>query len=259
MSARPVAVSLALCLVLAAAQCAAAFVPYGASEPFQQAPLPYRVFPIQRVLTDSECASLVSAARPSLAQSKVVNSDPSGPHDSEVVVGARTSHQAWLTEQHPSAGPAVASLLGAASGLTGVRRRDLLESVMVARYRPGEKYDAYHDACTAGCEKAPVYRRATLLVYLNDDFEGGTTTFPRIGFTAEPRAGSGVLFYNTEPETGAVIPESLHSGDPVVRGEKYIATAWVRFPPGLHGFPASPAPAAPPPPGPAAPAAEGEN
>lgn len=225
------------CAAAAAAAAFFAFLPRGDwREGFDSGALPYGVFPVRDALTPGECRALMGAARASLQPSKVVNRDPTGGDDRDVLDPVRSSYQAWLYESDQAVGGIVKKLLATAASLTGVRRADLMEAVMVARYEPGQKYDAHHDACTVGCEKAPVYRRATLLVYLNDDFEGGTTTFPKIPLTVRPETGQGVLFYNTEPETGAVIPESLHSGDPVVRGQKFIATVWIKFPPALHGF-----------------------
>ncbi len=205
------------------------------AEGFDAGGLPYGVFQLPDALTAAECKTLVDVSAPLLKRSMVVNPAPAGDGDKEKLDAARTSFQTWIPESHERAGPVVRKLMAAAAALTGVRRSDLMEAVMVARYEPGQKYDAHHDSCTHGCT-APVYRLATLLVYLNDDFEGGTTTFPKIPLEVRPQRGKGVLFYNTYPDTGAVIPESLHSGDPVVSGQKFIATVWIKFPPGLHGF-----------------------
>ena len=224
-----------ICAVLLGAVAAAAWWA-GARDAFagEGALLPYAVHELERVLTQGECAALIQAAEPRLARSRVVGRG--GEPARERVSDARTSTQAWLGEGDPGAGAAVGKLLRTAAALTGVRRRDLLGSVMVARYTPGQEYRPHRDACTRGCDRGAIYRRATLLVYLNDNYRGGTTSFPGIGRTVRPRAGGGVLFYDTAPETGEVIGESLHSGDPVKDGVKYIATVWVSFPPELHGF-----------------------
>jgi len=42
-----------------------------------------------------------------------------------------------------------------------------------------------------------------------------------------PRRGSAVYFENTDAR-GAVLPNSLHAGAPVLSGVKYIATKWLR-------------------------------
>jgi prolyl 4-hydroxylase len=102
----------------------------------------------------------------------------------------------------------------------------------VAHYTAGGKFNAHYDACNsdnAYCDKMNRHagqRRATLLVYLNDDFDGGQTVFPHIGKTVTPKKGMGILFWNTTAETDAIIPESMHKGNPVVRGEKWICTKW---------------------------------
>ena len=214
----------------------AAFVPRASLFAKESFELPYDVFHVNDALTESECRTLIDASTPSLSRSMVVNQTPTGDHDKDVLDDVRTSYQTWIGESHEGAGHVVKKMMALAASLTGVRKTDLMEAVMVARYEPGQKYEAHHDSCTHGCDKAPVYRLATLLVYLNDDFEGGTTTFPKIPLTVRPKTGQGVLFYNTEPDTGAVIPNSLHSGDPVVSGVKFIATVWIKFPPDLHGF-----------------------
>lgn len=197
---------------------------------------PYAVLPLDDVLSSQDCAALISAAGPALKRSMVVNRDAPATGVAEVVDKVRTSSQAWIGDDHPVGGAAARRLRGLAASLTGVRSPEMLETVMVARYEPGQKYEAHHDACTKGCAGPQIFRRATLLAYLNDDFQGGTTSFPNIKYTAVPRRGAGILFYSTDPETGEVVGESLHSGDPVLSGSKWIATVWVKFPAALHGM-----------------------
>ena len=53
------------------------------------------------------------------------------------------------------------------------------------------------------------------------------TEFPELGIRVFPLPGSGVLFGNLTPE-GQRHPLSLHAGLPVLQGEKWIATQWIR-------------------------------
>jgi prolyl 4-hydroxylase len=64
-------------------------------------------------------------------------------------------------------------------------------------------------------------------VYLNDGFEGGNTAFPKLGASIVPKKGKAVLFWVSDPETRDLFEETLHGGDPVTEGEKWIATQWV--------------------------------
>jgi prolyl 4-hydroxylase len=68
---------------------------------------------------------------------------------------------------------------------------------------------------------------STLIAYLNDVEEGGETTFPRAGWTTFPKRGSAVYFEYCN-SGGEVDPRTLHAGCPVLRGEKWIATKWMR-------------------------------
>ena len=65
------------------------------------------------------------------------------------------------------------------------------------------------------------------MVFLNAVEEGGTTDFPRLGMSIEPRPGALLLWNNADPE-GVPNPWTIHAGMPVVRGVKYIITKWYR-------------------------------
>ena len=101
------------------------------------------------------------------------------------------------------------------------------ESLQVIRYGTGEQYTAHHDFVYPSIRhRHQPTRFATLLFYLNDNFEGGQTVFPRAvnaqyhdGITIQPEQGKAVLFYNVLPD-GNVDDLSQHSSQPVTKGEK---------------------------------------
>jgi prolyl 4-hydroxylase len=70
-------------------------------------------------------------------------------------------------------------------------------------------------------------RVSTLVMYLNDVEEGGETTFPDVGLSVSPRAGSAVYFRYFNG-AGQIDPLTLHAGAPVLAGEKWIMTKWMR-------------------------------
>ncbi|AOB33422.1 proline dioxygenase [Bordetella sp. H567] len=70
-------------------------------------------------------------------------------------------------------------------------------------------------------------RVCTLIMYLNDVPAGGETTFPESGWSILPRKGHAVYFEYANA-AGQTDPASLHAGAPVLAGEKWIATKWVR-------------------------------
>ena len=111
------------------------------------------------------------------------------------------------------------------------------EPLQVLRYRPGQQYRNHYDAI-AGLDNQ---RALTMLVYLNDAYQGGETRFVRTGLAVRGRKGDALLFRNILPD-GRPDPMSEHAGLPVVSGTKLIASRWIRE-----------RPFAPPPPARAAP------
>jgi prolyl 4-hydroxylase len=69
----------------------------------------------------------------------------------------------------------------------------------------------------------------TYLIYLNDDYEGGETAFPKLNIAVKPKKGKCVVFQNTLPQPDGRIPlEALHGGNPVTSGNKWICNKWIR-------------------------------
>ena len=71
-------------------------------------------------------------------------------------------------------------------------------------------------------------RFATMLFYLNDDMEGGETSFPRYvnaesfrELKVTPVAGKAILFYSQLPD-GNLDDFSQHAAQPVIDGEKVM-------------------------------------
>jgi prolyl 4-hydroxylase len=70
-------------------------------------------------------------------------------------------------------------------------------------------------------------RLATMVTYLNDVPAGGQTDFPAAGLAVTPQRGHAVVFRNCDA-AGVPDPDSVHASRPVERGEKWVATKWMR-------------------------------
>uniref|UniRef100_A0A061R8P5 procollagen-proline 4-dioxygenase n=1 Tax=Tetraselmis sp. GSL018 TaxID=582737 RepID=A0A061R8P5_9CHLO len=119
------------------------------------------------------------------------------------------------------------------------------EPFNLLRYEQGQHYDSHYDVFDETYGPQPSQRLATVLVYLSDVEEGGETVFPLegrgglerligidykscdLGFKYKPRKGDALLFYSLHPN-GTIDRHSLHGGCPVVRGEKWVMTKWIR-------------------------------
>ena len=106
------------------------------------------------------------------------------------------------------------------------------EAPMVLHYAVGQQITPHFDFIDA---QAADYaeqirelgqRMVTFLLYLNDDYEGGETTFPELGIVHRGTAGSGLYFINAHPD---LTPDRrmLHTGSPPVHGEKWIVSQFI--------------------------------
>jgi prolyl 4-hydroxylase len=169
----------------------------------------------------SECAYLIEVAKPSLQPSVVV--DPRTGR--QVPNPVRTSSAAGFpfTDENPAI-HALNRRLAAASG-TDVRAGEPLQ---ILHYAPGQQYHEHSDALPG---VVPSQQRVlTFLVYLNEDFEGGETSFPQLNIKVRGRTGDGLLFRNASTD-GAPDPRAIHAGLPVTRGVKHLASRWIRATP----------------------------
>ena len=106
------------------------------------------------------------------------------------------------------------------------------EGLQILRYRPGQEYRPHFDAFPASAAGEIHKRRGgqrvgTILVYLQAPDEGGATSFPVAGLDLRPREGDAIVFRNVTA-TGECDQASLHSGVPVISGEKIVLTYWQR-------------------------------
>jgi len=106
------------------------------------------------------------------------------------------------------------------------------EGLGVLHYAPGERYAPHVDyipETPANAEHlaARGQRVRTVLVYLNEGFEGGATEFPRLELSFKPARGSALAFDSVTPD-GAVDPMTLHAGAAPTSGEKWIISKWFR-------------------------------
>jgi prolyl 4-hydroxylase len=107
------------------------------------------------------------------------------------------------------------------------------EGLQVLRYGPGGHTAPHFDflipsnpSNVASINRSG-QRVATLMVYLNDVPGGGGTVFPEVGLSVSPRRGNAVYFEYAN-SLQQVDSRSLHVGAPVIEGEKWVVTKWMR-------------------------------
>jgi prolyl 4-hydroxylase len=107
------------------------------------------------------------------------------------------------------------------------------EGIQILHYPVGGEYKAHFDYFPPKDPGSQTHlerggqRVSTLVMYLNDVAEGGETTFPSIHLAVNPKKGA-AAYFEYGNDLGQVDPLSLHAGCPVLAGEKWIATKWMR-------------------------------
>jgi prolyl 4-hydroxylase len=175
------------------------------------------------LLSDDECRQMIELAQPRLARSETVH-NPSGGSE---VHEARTSDGMFFERGEHAIIDRIERRIAA------LLRWPLQngEGLQVLRYRPGAQYKAHHDYFDPAQPGTPTVlqrggqRVGTVVMYLNTPPRGGGTAFPDVGVEVGPMRGNAVFFSYDRPH---VVTRSLHAGLPVLEGEKWVATKWLR-------------------------------
>ena len=180
---------------------------------------------LDHVLTDVECGALIERANGRLNRSGVVDRETGASVLSTVRTSEGTHFQRGDGELITRIEQRLAKLIN--------RDVDRFEPMQILHYNPGGEYKPHNDYFTPDDTGGQVQSRrggnriATFILYLNNVDLGGETSFPDLNFEVRPRRGRAVYFeyMNTEFDLD---PRCKHAGQPVIRGEKWIATKWVR-------------------------------
>jgi hypothetical protein len=173
------------------------------------------------------CDALIARARPLLGPAPIYNE----------IKGGNTTVAEW--RKHSSVyfdfadidlvTEAVGSRLCALAGLPAAHA----EALQVLHYKVGEFFAPHYDFWDPGFEghagtlKTYGQRAVTVLVYLNDDFEGGETEFLELGLRHKGKKGDALMFRNVDP-AGQPHFRTLHAGRPPTQGEKWLLSLWIR-------------------------------
>jgi prolyl 4-hydroxylase len=180
---------------------------------------------LDNFMSNEECDELVHLSRAKLQRSTIV--DPATGQD--LVIKDRKSSGTFFALNE---NPLVERL---DQRISEVMRWPVEngEGIQILNYQIGGEYKNHFDYFPPEDPGSAVHlakggqRVSTLVMYLNDVEQGGETIFPAIHLAVSPKKGSAVYFEYCN-ELGQVDAMSLHGGVPVIAGEKWIATKWMR-------------------------------
>ena len=108
-----------------------------------------------------------------------------------------------------------------------------MEGTAILNYQPGQEIADHYDFVDPDL---PNYdqeiaengqRIITFLIYLNDDYSGGETVFPKLDISHKGNTGEGLFFVNALAD-GASDLRALHAGTAPQTGEKWVVSQFIR-------------------------------
>jgi prolyl 4-hydroxylase len=178
---------------------------------------------IGNFLSDEECDGLIEGAKPRMARSLTVAVETGG----EELNADRTSNGMFYARAENEL---IARIERRLAQLTRWPVENG-EGLQILHYRPGAEYKPHYDYFEPNEPGTPTIlkrggqRVATIIMYLHEPTKGGGTTFPDVKLEVAPKRGHAVFFSYDRPHPST---KSLHGGAPVIEGEKWIATKWLR-------------------------------
>ncbi|MDQ7956414.1 MAG: 2OG-Fe(II) oxygenase [Pseudomonadota bacterium] len=182
-----------------------------------------RIVVFGNLLSADECEALIAAARQRLSRSLTVETKTGG----ETLNVDRTSDGMFFERGENEVVQRIEARIATLLNWP----LDFGEGLQILRYSPGAQYRPHYDYFDPKEPGTPTILRrggqrvGTLVMYLQEPQQGGATTFPDIGLEVAPVRGSAVFFSydRADPAT-----RTLHGGAPVLAGEKWVATKWLR-------------------------------
>ncbi len=169
----------------------------------------------------AECHWLIAAATPRLERAPVYN-NPTG------VDPGRTNQFAPFS--FANADVVVEMIRHRIANQIGAPMA-CLEMSQVLHYGVGQEFVLHCDFLDPQALREEIARNgqrvATVLIYLNESFEGGQTSFPRLRIDHRGGTGDALVFGNVDA-AGRPDPKSQHAGCPPTLGEKWVFSQWVR-------------------------------
>ena len=162
-------------------------------------------------ISKDECEYIMKKVEKKLQTSTVSN-------DRTIDKETRDSETAWLDLKDPI----VRRIAERCVSLTD-RPIKNCEHLQVLRYKEGGRYKPHQDTFDDMEDNKRMY---TVILALNDEYEGGETEFPNLGKEYKLKAGD-ALFFHTLDNYELMTSKALHGGKPVKSGEKWICNLWV--------------------------------
>lgn len=182
------------------------------------------IFEIKNFLSPDECERMIEVVRANCAQSSIIDYETGG----NTISDFRTSSTANL---YRNMGDIINYVEDLIIKYTNIPEK-FTEQIQGQYYKVGQQFKPHYDTLFPTSDKMKEAieksgnRTWTAMIYLNDVEEGGETKFTKINFSSKPERGKLLIWQNTN--NGQNVDNSMHWGMPVIKGEKFVLTKWLR-------------------------------
>lgn len=191
-------------------------MPFMLPQPVRAETAPYVFF--DKIFSDEECARIVELAK-SLPQSKA----QVGGGDSGAVVAEKRRTEVSWAEWSPETDWIYKKLSDAVASSNakwwGFHLAGFMEPIQLTHYLGQDEgfYDWHEDHGDSG---AFLHRKLSIVVLLNDEFEGGDFELFNLGKPKEMGKGTAIIFPSYK----------VHRVTPVTKGDRWSLVSWITGP-----------------------------
>ena len=169
------------------------------------------IFTIEDLLSQEECKGYIELSENNGYEAAKINTDGG----QKVVTNVRNNNRSFYNSEElaEQLWEKIKSFVPDKIGNS--KAIGLNELFRFYRYQPGQQFRGHFDESFIRNDVEASY--LTFMIYLNEDFEGGSTTFPE--FWIQPKQGKALIFKH----------DIYHSGREVTRGVKYVLRTDVMY------------------------------
>lgn len=186
-----------------------------------------KIWVINDFITAEECQILYEHGKPRLKRATVA-----GANGKSLVSNSRKAQQASYVLPDDNADPLLDlkyRILQVTNKVTGYTLQgDGQEDFTIIQYNKDDEYVPHCDGNCDGSDYKSGGRVATALMYCQVAEKGGGTTFTKADVFIKPQVGTATFFSYKGPDGKMEDGFTEHSGCPVLEGEKWITTSWMR-------------------------------
>ena len=188
-----------------------------------------KIWIVDDFVTPEECKILTEHGKPRLQRATVAADD-----GSSIVSEHRKAQQAAYMMDNEKVSDPLDSLYDRVFAMANHHagydlQRAGQEGFTIIQYNPNDQYTPHCDGNCEGSQHKKHGRVATAVMYCIVPELGGATTFTNHDIVVKPKVGSATFFSYKDMKTGKMDDgDTEHSGCPVLQGEKWITTVWMR-------------------------------